>query len=418
MVGGNLKDRLAEGPFTMAQTLKVVGEVGGALAVAHRSGVIHRDIKPANILLDDAGNAYLSDFGIAKDLAGNAEATRTGKGFGTPAYMAPEQLRSEPPPSPQTDIYALGLLVYEMVAGSHPFESDSLVRVIDAQLTEPVPALEGGGNDVPAGIDAVLTEATQKSPTQRFASVGEFLDALDEIGGAAGRADLVAPMSAPNPFKGLRAFQESDAVDFFGRTALIDRLVGRLDGERFLAVIGPSGSGKSSVVRAGLIPALRRGALDGSEGWLIADFTPGPRPFLELEAALLRVAVNPPATLLEQLRRDPDGLRSAIKRILPPDRTAAGDRSVRRGVHPGRRRHPEPADRRPGGGDRRPTYPAAAAGDPPGRLPRPAIAVRRLRRVDAHPHRNGPAAGPGRCRGPSPVLPGGSGSPSMPISSP
>jgi hypothetical protein len=126
-----------------------------------------------------------------------------------------------------------------------------------------------------------------------------------------------------NPFKGLRAFSEADAENFFGREALVQQLLARLgeggDLSRFLAVIGPSGSGKSSVVRAGLIPALRRGGLPGSENWFIVDMLPGRHPFEELESALLRVAVNPPETLLSQLKDGSRGLLRAVHRILPAD---------------------------------------------------------------------------------------------------
>jgi class 3 adenylate cyclase len=126
-------------------------------------------------------------------------------------------------------------------------------------------------------------------------------------------------LEARNPYKGLRAFEEADAGDFFGREALIAHLIGRLVETRFLAVVGPSGSGKSSVVRAGLVPALRRGALPGSETWRIVEMFPGAYPFEELEAALLRVADNPPASLMEQLQDGELGLVRAVKRILPPD---------------------------------------------------------------------------------------------------
>jgi WD40 repeat protein/class 3 adenylate cyclase len=122
-----------------------------------------------------------------------------------------------------------------------------------------------------------------------------------------------------NPYKGLRAFEESDAPDFFGREELIGELVKRLGHTRFLAVVGPSGSGKSSVVRAGLIPALRRGAIPGSEGWHIADMFPGAHPLDGLEAALLRAAPDPPASLMEQLERDEHGLLRAVLRLLPSD---------------------------------------------------------------------------------------------------
>jgi WD40 repeat protein/transcriptional regulator with XRE-family HTH domain len=142
----------------------------------------------------------------------------------------------------------------------------------------------------------------------------------------------------PNPYKGLRAYREVDAPDFFGREALTARLLARLSDRdplvRFLAVVGPSGSGKSSVVRAGLIPALRRsgvpvpGLVPGvpeppgaprPAPLMVAELVPGSHVMEELEAALLRVAVNPPASLIEQLQADERGLARAVKRVLPAD---------------------------------------------------------------------------------------------------
>jgi WD40 repeat protein/class 3 adenylate cyclase len=122
-----------------------------------------------------------------------------------------------------------------------------------------------------------------------------------------------------NPYKGLRAFGEGDAEDFFGREALTEHLVERLGQTRFLAVVGPSGSGKSSVVRAGLVPRLRQGALPGSERWYVVEMFPGAYPLEELEAALLRAADSPPAGLLEQLEQDERGLLRAVKRLLADD---------------------------------------------------------------------------------------------------
>ncbi|HYZ11047.1 MAG TPA: AAA family ATPase, partial [Actinomycetota bacterium] len=140
------------------------------------------------------------------------------------------------------------------------------------------------------------------------------------LGAAAVRlAPAVPGTIVANPYKGLRAFEEADAPEFFGREDLIRQLVDRLGETRFLAVVGPSGSGKSSVVRAGLIPAIRGGALPGSNEWLVADLLPGAYPIAELEAALLRVAVHPPSSLIEQLERDEQGLLRATKRILPAD---------------------------------------------------------------------------------------------------
>jgi len=161
-------------------------------------------------------------------------------------------------------------------------------------------------------IDLVKLKPEGWDPTQDIA----FRRAL---GPSAARLTPATPGIAANPYKGLLPFEEADAACFFGREALTDELVMRLRDTSFLAVVGPSGSGKSSVVRAGLIPALRSGAIPGSERWRIAQMVPGAHPLEELEASLLRVAVNPPASLMEQLERDTHGLLRAVRRVLPDD---------------------------------------------------------------------------------------------------
>jgi WD40 repeat protein len=324
--GGSLKDRLGEGPLSLNEASRIVEQIGAALSTAHRGGVVHRDLKPGNVLLDEDGNAYLTDFGIAKDLAGTETLTGTGGAPGSPAYMSPEQLEAADITA-RTDIYAFGLLLYECLTAAAPFPTDSLTALIASQLRDPVPAVAEQRSDVPEAVDEVIAKATAKNPAARY---GDLLDlmsawrrALDPSTTATSpqtRARTVA-VTATNPYKGLRAFQEADASDFFGRDRLAAVLIERLGGPggRFLVVVGPSGSGKSSVVRAGLIPAVRRGALPGSEDWYLAGMIPGRHPFEELEAALLRVAVNPPASLLEQLRSDDTGLRRAVRRVLPED---------------------------------------------------------------------------------------------------
>jgi WD40 repeat protein/class 3 adenylate cyclase len=127
---------------------------------------------------------------------------------------------------------------------------------------------------------------------------------------------LAGAVETRNPYKGLRAFAEDDAEDFFGREVLAEHLVERLGQMRFLAVVGPSGSGKSSVVRAGLVPRLRKGALPGSERWTVIEMLPGAYPLEELEAALLRGADSAPVGLLEQLEQDERGLLRAAKRLI------------------------------------------------------------------------------------------------------
>ncbi len=144
----------------------------------------------------------------------------------------------------------------------------------------------------------------------------------DSAAPARGNAD-VSKEDLVNPYKGLRPFQEVDAADFFGRAGFVEQLLNRLseggDGARFLLVTGPSGSGKSSLVKAGLIPALRNEGLNDLRYPFIAEMLPGTHPLEELEAALLRVAVNPMPGLLEQLRNDRRGLVRTAKRILPVD---------------------------------------------------------------------------------------------------
>jgi DNA-binding SARP family transcriptional activator/WD40 repeat protein len=133
-----------------------------------------------------------------------------------------------------------------------------------------------------------------------------------EAGGEAG--------SVVNPFKGLRPFHEDDSSDFFGRDRLVADVVSRLDqGERLIGLVGPSGSGKSSLVRAGLIPALRKGAATGSDEWLFAQMVPGAHPFAELEAALLRSSLDAPDSLTEQLADPETGILRAVLRVLPSD---------------------------------------------------------------------------------------------------
>jgi WD40 repeat protein len=336
--GGSLEDLVEHGPLDAVATSRILDQVAGALTVAHRNGVVHRDLKPANILLDEDGNAYLADFGIAKDLGASA-GQQTMSGMLTPNYASPEQFKGEPI-TLRADLYNLGLMLFELLTGRPPF-SGALHEVIFKHIGEPIPSVRQFVPDLPPAIDEVLQRATAKDPEDRFPSALALAAAFKSALASANLIDTETPADLyaktdvlgqetvieedtgllENPYKGLRAFREGDADDFFGRDALIERLLTRMDEthERFLAVVGPSGSGKSSVVKAGLIPALRRGALPGSNNWFITEMYPSSQPIAELEAALLRVAINPPETLIHQLEEDERGLLRAIKRILPAD---------------------------------------------------------------------------------------------------
>jgi len=300
--GGALRQALERGPWNLEPASRLLSQVAGALAYAHRQGVVHRDVKPANVLLDEDGHAYLSDFGIAARFADLENARRPVTS--SPAYVPPEELAGQPL-TPRSDIYGLGLLTFELLTGQWPPMDGSL------------PSLRAVRSELPAALDEVVIRATASDPYERYESVDAFVAAFAAAaGGVAPVAETYTP--AENPYKGLQAFGETDAADFHGRGPLVDELVRAVGDQRLIAVVGPSGIGKSSVVKAGLIPALRSGALPGSERWVISDMFPGSYPYEELAAALLRVAVERPEDLVEELARDELGIRRVAKRILPP----------------------------------------------------------------------------------------------------
>jgi len=320
--GGSVEDLLEAGPVDPSRVVTITEQVASALAAAHRQGIVHRDVKPGNVLLDEDGNAYLTDFGVALD-AGSPERSTGTMMRGTPAYLSPEQIRLEPA-SPRSDVYALGIVVFEMLTGEHPFPESSLTALLDRHAHDPLPSVRTVRPELPSGVDEVIRRATAKDAEDRFP---ETTAMAAELRGALEGTRVLALETGParNPYKGLRAFLEADATDFFGREAVTKRLISALADDdpaaRFLAVVGPSGSGKSSVVRAGLVPALRRGALPGSERWYVIEVLPGAHPFREIEAALMGVAVEPPPSLMDDLERDQAGLLRAVDRVLP-DREA------------------------------------------------------------------------------------------------
>jgi WD40 repeat protein/serine/threonine protein kinase len=319
--GGSLEEQLETGPLDPDRAASILDQVAAALSAAHRQGVVHRDVKPGNVLLDEEGNAYLTDFGVALD-AGSPERSTGTMLRGTPEYLSPEQVRLDPA-SPQTDVYALGIVAYEMVTGVLPFPEASLRELLDRHLRDPIPSVREIRPELPAAVDRVIAKATAKDAARRFDEPLELAAAFRAaIEGTTSVAEPAAEIR--NPYKGLRAFLEADAPDFFGRETLTARLLHRLEegaeASRFLAVVGPSGSGKSSVVRAGLVPVIRRGALEGSERWYVIDLLPGSHPIRELESALLALAVEPPPSLLDMLEGDTLGLVRATEQILPdPD---------------------------------------------------------------------------------------------------
>ena len=275
--GGTLTERLARGRLDLEQGRRLITQLGSALSYAHQEGIVHGAVSPGAVTLDASGNGYLSTTRLVVRLTG-APQTHS-------RYLALECARGEPL-TQATDVYGLG------------------------RLTADVLGTEGQ-------LGLVIDEATADLPADRYPSIDEFILAVgDAIG-----LDVPKPALTRlrNPYKGLSAFQESDSGDFFGRSEVVSDLVGLLAARKLVAVIGPSGSGKSSLVHAGLIPAVRAGTLDGAHNWVIADMFPGSYPLEELESALGRVAVEDPGVLMDELENDDRGLSRVIKRILPAD---------------------------------------------------------------------------------------------------
>ena len=424
--GGSLKDELQNGGFDLEPASLLLDQVASGLAAAHQRQIVHRDIKPANILLDEEGNAYLADFGIARDFSqGKGHSLDAGQSnekiLGTIQYLSPEQLRGEEV-SPQSDIYSLGITLYELLTGRHPFAEFNSVQQIYKHFEEPLPLIELPDPAITVGINTIIQKATAKNPQQRYqdalAMSAAFRDAArlnrafqstelvesltpreqeilaqivegktnqeiaqelflelstvkwhinraykklgvrsrvqaivrareldlifsaDEAQGDAALSGTSTNLPEPiNPYKGLRAFETADYGDYYGREKLIKRLLSRLashkdssskrlayksnadSADRFLAIVGPSGSGKSSLIKAGLIPALWSGKIEGSETWFIVDMVPGTRPLDDLEIALTRIAADQGGNLREYLARDAHGLARAAKLILPKDKS-------------------------------------------------------------------------------------------------
>jgi serine/threonine-protein kinase len=176
--GGTLRDQLG-GPMNPQVVVRLVRDVASALAYAHERHIIHRDVKPANVLLDGEGRGILSDFGIAKVMAARDGVTRAGAGVGTPEYMSPEQCRGAVVDG-RADIYALGVLAYEMLAGRTPFIADDYAALAHAHIYETPPPPSAVNPRISPAVQAVLLKALAKEPAYRFQHALEFASALEQ----------------------------------------------------------------------------------------------------------------------------------------------------------------------------------------------------------------------------------------------
>ena len=278
-----------------------------ALAYAHHRGIVHRDLKPANIMLTDAGTIKVLDFGIAQLLAGDDSSaaihipsiTEPGAIAGTLPYMSPEQLEGGSVDH-RADIWAVGIMLYQMVTGTHPVIHDgvSLHRaLIDiASLELPMPSAGEHRADL-GSLAGIIDRCLLKDTAHRTRDAHALLQDLEAIAGGRGGSVLSAD---GNPFAGLAAFQEADADRFYGRAREVGAVLARLRSCPLVALAGPSGVGKSSLVRAGVIPLLKR----SGEGWEAFVVRPGRTPLASLSAILIDLAGSTTEPITEPVRPD------------------------------------------------------------------------------------------------------------------
>jgi serine/threonine-protein kinase len=184
--GRTLRDLLeSEGRLDLPRTVALLAPAGEALQYAHQHGLIHRDIKPSNILITAEQEVYLSDFGLATAADTPGDLTQTGTVIGTPEYMAPEQAEGRGNLGPATDIYALGVVLYEMLSGSLPFEADTPMAMLVARLTRPPRPIASLQDGIPPAMQQILARALERDPAARFGSVAELLAALRSVAATA-----------------------------------------------------------------------------------------------------------------------------------------------------------------------------------------------------------------------------------------
>jgi serine/threonine protein kinase len=197
IAGGNLATLIHQGALPLETVSRILDQMASALDYAHQRGIIHRDLKPQNVLLDENGNALLTDFGIAKILGETTVLTHTGMAMGTPAYMAPEQWRGESVDA-RTDIYALGIILFEMLTGRLPYQAETPYSMMHMHVYESLPPICTIRPELPVGVERVLNKAIAKKREQRFDSAAQVSAAFNSAIAGDALSELEIP-ATPEP---------------------------------------------------------------------------------------------------------------------------------------------------------------------------------------------------------------------------
>ncbi|WP_239014177.1 serine/threonine-protein kinase [Archangium violaceum] len=334
LAGLSLRDwmRSHPGPVPLETALAIGWQIADVMADIHAKGIVHRDLKPENVFLcpDESiapgHRIKLLDFGIAKvppaatGAHGDTQVQTVAPIFlGTAAYMAPEQCRNAADIDGRADVYALGVLLYELLAGHLPFISDTSIEMLSLHLHAEPPPLQSVVPALPGALSTFITTAMlAKAPSER----PTMLQCRDKLG------QLWEGGQDECPLPGLAPFTEAQVELFFGRKAEIDELLRQLErartGERrWIQIEGPSGIGKSSLVQAGLLPRLKENRPQDAPLWRIASMRPSDEPLRGLALALVAAYTGTgleqtPEELEHAFRTDPGALRTLVTEHMPP----------------------------------------------------------------------------------------------------